>query len=61
MVSHTKLPQPLRDKYGRFVKSARIRKVLLKLDKMIPVKLDDNQFLLVDKLYEKMKLYLVFS
>lgn len=61
LVSHTKPSKQLRDKYGRFIRTARIRTQLLKLNKMIPVKLDDNQFLLVDKLYEKMKLYLVFS
>lgn len=61
MVSHTKPSQQLRDKYGRFVRTARLRKQMLKLDKLIPVHLDENDYLLVDKLYEKMKIYLLFS
>lgn len=63
LVKHTKVPQFRKNKKGQTIKAKPIRerKTLFTLDKMIAPKLDDNEIIQGQLLYEKLKLYLLFS
>lgn len=63
LASHTKTPNMVRNKKGQMIKRGvnKERKTLMKVDKQIPITTDDNGKLEVDKAFDKLKLYVLFS
>lgn len=63
MASHTKIPHMIRNKKGKMVKKGvdKKRKTLINVKRQIPITLDDNGKLEVQKVFEKLQLFVLFS